>query len=60
MIGIEFDRDCTELKNIGLKHRVLFGTTATSVLRLLPPLIISKKEIDELVKRLGACFNDFF
>lgn len=52
MLGIELDYPCRELLKKGLEHGLLFNVTADSVIRLLPPLIISKEEIDELVTRL--------
>ena len=59
MLGVELDRPCRELLKIGLKHGLLFNVTAEKVIRLLPPLIISRDEIDELVKRLATCINEF-
>jgi len=59
MLGIELDKPCRELLKIGLKHGLLFNITAEKVIRLLPPLIISRDEIDELVKRLATCINEF-
>ena len=37
---------------IGLANGLLLNVTAESVIRLLPPLIMSDDETDELVKRL--------
>jgi acetylornithine aminotransferase len=59
MVGIEFDRPCLEMRLIGLANRVLFSVTSESVIRLLPPLIIQKEEISELVSRLVSTINTF-
>jgi acetylornithine aminotransferase len=59
MIGVELDRPATEMRVLGLKHGLLFNVTAETVVRLLPPLIINEKEIDELVARLTKTINEF-
>ncbi|KTC64763.1 acetylornithine aminotransferase (plasmid) [Legionella adelaidensis] len=59
MFGIEIDRPANDLKLIGLEHGILINITAESVIRLLPALIISKEEIEEMVKRLTRCINQF-
>lgn len=52
MIGIELDRPAKDIKKLGLEYQVLINVTAETVIRLLPPLIISEEEIEELVSRL--------
>ena len=47
------------LRNIGLSHGILFNVTADNVIRLLPPLIISDEEIEELVTRLSKTMHTF-
>lgn len=59
MIGIEMDRPANDMRSIGLENGILFNITAETVIRLLPPLIINKEEIDELVKRLTLTINQF-
>jgi acetylornithine/N-succinyldiaminopimelate aminotransferase len=59
MIGIELDRPANDMRTVGLANGVLFNVTADTVVRLLPPLIISEDEIDELVKRLTLTINQF-
>jgi acetylornithine/N-succinyldiaminopimelate aminotransferase len=60
MLGVELDKPCREIMKIGLTHGLLFNVTADRVIRLLPPLIISVEEIDELVLRLSRCVEQFF
>lgn len=49
MIGIELDRPCTELIKQALERRLLINVTAERVIRLLPPLIISNEQADEII-----------
>lgn len=60
MMGITFDTPCRDMMKTGLTHRVLFNITAEKVMRLLPPLIITEDEADELVLRLKKTIDDFF
>ncbi|KTD18006.1 aspartate aminotransferase family protein [Legionella jordanis] len=59
MLGIELDRPANDARQIGLKHGLLFNVTADTVIRLLPPLIISEAEIEDLVSRLSKTINEF-
>lgn len=59
MLGIELDRVATDLKHIGVLNGILINVTSECVIRLLPALIISEDEIDELVKRLVKSINQF-
>lgn len=59
MIGIELDRPANDMRLVGLKNGLLFNVTADTVVRLLPPLIISEEEIEELVKRLTVTIDQF-
>ena len=49
MIGIELDRSCAALVASGLVAGILINVTAEKVIRLLPPLVMSDAEADELV-----------
>jgi acetylornithine aminotransferase len=59
MIGIELDRPCGELVGIALKSGLLINVTRDTVVRLLPPLILSATEAHELVARLGQLIRTF-
>ena len=59
MLGIELDRSANDLKMIGLENKILINVTAESVIRLLPALIISENEINELVQRLVKSIHQF-
>jgi len=53
MIGIELDQPCGELVAMALESGLLINVTADRVVRLLPPLIISDEQIDEIVGTLS-------
>jgi acetylornithine aminotransferase len=59
MIGIELDRQAMGIMPLTLKHGLLFNIVANKVIRLLPPLIISEQEADEIVKRLKLIVDEF-
>jgi len=66
MVGIELDRPCTELLTCALKDEaLLISGSRERTIRLLPALICSEAEIDEIAVRLSRlvwqwsrrCFN---
>ena len=59
MIGIEFSKPCSNLRDIGTQHGLFLNVTAQTVLRLLPPLIIAGPEMDFLLERLEKVFLQF-
>lgn len=50
MIGIELAQDCGELVELALRERLLINVTAGNVVRLLPPLIASDAEAEQIVE----------
>jgi acetylornithine aminotransferase len=59
MIGIELDRPCGVLIARAAEAGLLISVTADSVIRLLPPLIITQAEIDELLARMLPLVRTF-
>lgn len=59
MIGIELDRPCGELVGKALAAGLLINVTAEKVVRLLPPLILSEAEAQELVQRTVPLVKEF-
>ncbi len=58
MIGIEFDFPINELKNNLLtKHHIFVGYAGTNVIRLLPPLTVTKAYIDKFINALQTEIN---
>ncbi len=49
MLGIDLSKPCAALVGQCAENGLLISVTADSVVRLVPPLIINAKEIDELV-----------
>lgn len=52
MIGIELKDPCGPLVNLALAKGLLINVTSDNVIRLLPPLIITKEEANQLVDLL--------
>ena len=59
MIGVELAKPCGVLIGRAAEAGLLISVTADSVIRLLPPLIITEAEIDELLARLLPLVLDF-
>ena len=52
MLGIELGGDCSKLVQRGLAAGIVINVTGGSVIRLLPPLILSDEEADRLADRV--------
>tara|TARA_A100001011_G_scaffold336175_1_gene365558 strand:+ start:197 stop:1363 length:1167 start_codon:yes stop_codon:yes gene_type:complete len=52
MIGIELNTKCLELVEKALQNKLVINVTKENTIRMLPPLIINKPEIDIIVKTL--------
>ncbi|MDR2335144.1 MAG: aspartate aminotransferase family protein [Burkholderiaceae bacterium] len=59
IIGVELDRPCGALLNLGAEAGLLFSVTADTVIRLVPALILSRAEADEIVARLTPLVTKF-
>ena len=59
MLGIELDRPCAELVGKALEKGLLINVTADSVIRLLPPLIFSEAEVQQLLDMLCPLVTEF-
>jgi len=60
MIGLHLPKPCAELVGIARdKEKLLLNVTADSVVRLLPALIITAEEADEIVQRVVRLVRDF-
>jgi acetylornithine aminotransferase len=59
MIGIELDKPCKSLFATAMKHGLIINVTADSVIRLLPPLVMTDHEADQLVDILAPLIRDF-
>lgn len=59
MLGIELEKECTELVSLALEQRLLINVTAGKVVRLLPPLIITDGEADQIVSTVSALIKNY-
>jgi predicted acetylornithine/succinylornithine family transaminase len=54
MAGLELTSDAQSVINAALEHGLLVNRTATTVVRILPPYIVTEREVDEAL----AILND--
>lgn len=59
MVGIELSEACGDMVNLGREQGILINVTGGNVVRLLPPFIMTKEEIDTLVKRIALAMDAF-
>ncbi|NML14127.1 aspartate aminotransferase family protein [Azohydromonas caseinilytica] len=59
MLGIELDRPCGELLGRAAQAGLLLSVTADRVIRLVPPLILTAAEADEIVLILCPLVRQF-
>ena len=59
MIGIELNRDCGELVQLALQKNILINVTAGNVVRLLPPLILTDAQADQVIDTVSQLIQSF-
>jgi acetylornithine aminotransferase len=59
MIGIELDKPCGQLVSQALEKQLLINVTAERVVRLLPPLILSDTQADEIISTVSQLIRAF-
>ena len=59
MLAIELDRPCGELVTRALEQGLLINVTAGKCIRLLPPLIISDEQAQQIVEQVSALVRAF-
>jgi len=59
LLAIELDQPCSELVKLALDKGLLINVTAEKVVRLLPPLIMSDDEADQLVSTLSDVIRQY-
>lgn len=58
MIGIEFEIPVSEIRESLLyDYHIFTGYSGKNVLRILPPLCITKSEVDYFIEKLVCCLN---
>ena len=55
MIGVVLDRPAAELHGLLLNERLVTLTAGETVLRLLPPLVITKEDADFAIEKIDKC-----
>ncbi|CAG0951995.1 partial Acetylornithine aminotransferase, partial [Anaerolineales bacterium] len=59
MLGIELNKPCGELVQRALAQGLLINVTADNVIRLLPPLVFSQAEAQQLLDMLCPLVTGF-
>ncbi len=59
MLGIELEKECAELVAIALEQGLLINVTAGNVVRLLPPLILTTEQADQIVNTVSGLIKAF-
>ena len=59
LIGVELDRPCNELVAHGLEAGLLINVTADTVVRLLPPLVLTDAEAEQIVEGVTRLIRTF-
>ncbi len=57
LVGMEIVRDGAPIVKACMERGILINCTAGNVLRFMPPLIVTEKEIDHLLDVLGQVFD---
>jgi len=58
MVGVDLDVPAANVVAAGYEHGLLTVNAGPNTLRLVPPLIISRQEIDQLIERLGRILQE--
>jgi acetylornithine/N-succinyldiaminopimelate aminotransferase len=59
MIGVVLDHPCGDIVKAGMAKGLLFNVTADRVIRLLPPLILTAEQADEIVATISSLVLEF-
>lgn len=59
MIGIELGKPCAELVDIARGQGLLINVTAGNTVRLLPPLIITRQQAEQILSTVTSAIKDF-
>ncbi len=59
MLGIDLDDNCAELASLALSQKLLINVTAGNTIRLLPPLIYTQSQADQLIETLSKLIRVF-
>lgn len=57
MIGVELEFPCKQLVLDGIKEGLLFNCAHDTILRFLPPYILTEQDVDRAIAALGKIFS---
>lgn len=57
ILGIEMTTECSSIVKACMEKGLLINCTANNVLRLIPPLIVRRRDIDQLINILNEIFS---
>ena len=58
MRGLVFNRPVAEVINKALEKGLILINAGTEIIRFVPPLIISKENVDEMISILTECLDE--
>ena len=59
ILGMELAKEGKPVVETCLREHVIVNCTAGNVIRLVPPLIVTKEEIDTVIKALDVALAEF-
>lgn len=59
MVAVQLEQACAELVKQALQQGLLINVTATNVIRLLPPLVLTMAEADQIITKVSALVKAF-
>ena len=59
MLAVELDRPCAEILKLALDAGLLLNVTAGNIVRLLPPMILTNEEADQIVSMTSQLIKSF-
>ncbi len=60
MIGVELDIEGDDIYKECLKKGLLINCTQNNILRIMPPLVVTKEEVDKAISILDKVFEDIY
>jgi acetylornithine/N-succinyldiaminopimelate aminotransferase len=57
MQGLVFDKPVGEIINKALDKGLILINAGSHIIRFVPPLVITKEHVDEMIKILEACLS---
>nr|PZN55835.1 MAG: hypothetical protein DIU68_07605 [Chloroflexota bacterium] len=58
MIGLELTQDVSSIIEAGYEQGLLMVNAGPNVIRFVPPLVVQKEHVDQLVEKLAQIFSE--